>query len=143
MQIEAEDQVGYRPRAVVAQSQLTSISDISEKDRVEIARKKEEAINRLQQKKLEAELTSAFLDEPGGVWTPGAPLTLAKTAAEGSRSALVSSRKRLRVYPTVRFLFHPRPQQGRGQLGFRLLKPRHVALHLIRSLTQRKGLLQP
>ena len=50
-QIEAEDQVGDRQRAVVAHSQFTSISDISEKDRVEIARKKEAAIKRLQQKK--------------------------------------------------------------------------------------------
>ena len=49
-QIEAEDQVGDRPRAVVAHSQFTSISDISEKDRAEIARKKEAAIKRLQQK---------------------------------------------------------------------------------------------
>ena len=50
-QIEEEDQVGDRPRAVVAPSQLTSISDISEKDSVVIARKKEAAIKRLQQKK--------------------------------------------------------------------------------------------
>ena len=50
-QIEEEDQVGDRPRAVAAPSQLTLINGISEKDRAEIASKKEEAIKCLQKKK--------------------------------------------------------------------------------------------
>ena len=50
-QIAGEDQVADRPRAVAAYSQVPSISDISEKERAEIARKKEEAIKRLQGKK--------------------------------------------------------------------------------------------
>ena len=52
-QIEAEGQVGDRPRAVAAPPQFTSISGISEQDtcRVEIASKKEAAIKRLQKKK--------------------------------------------------------------------------------------------
>jgi hypothetical protein len=49
-QIAGEDQVVDRPRAVAAYSQFPSISDISEKERAEIARKKEEAIKRLQGK---------------------------------------------------------------------------------------------
>ena len=51
IQIEEENQVGDRPRAAAAPSQLTSISGISDKDRAEIASKKEEAIKRLQKKK--------------------------------------------------------------------------------------------
>ena len=50
-QIVEEDQVGDRTRAAAALSQPTSISDISEKDRVMIARKREAAIKRLTQKK--------------------------------------------------------------------------------------------
>ena len=49
-QIAGEDQVGDRPSAVVAYSQFPSISDISEKERVGIARKKAEALKRLQGK---------------------------------------------------------------------------------------------
>ena len=48
--IAGEDQVVDRPRAVAANSQFPSISDISEKERVEIARKKAEALRRLQGK---------------------------------------------------------------------------------------------
>ena len=49
-QIAGEDQVGDRPRAVAVNLQFPSISDISEKERVEIARKKAEALKRLQGK---------------------------------------------------------------------------------------------
>ena len=44
IQIEEENKVGDRQRAVAAPSQLTSISGISDKDRAGIASKKEEAI---------------------------------------------------------------------------------------------------
>ena len=50
-QIEEEGQVGDRPRAVAAPSQLSTISVISEKDRLRIARNRETTIKRLQQKK--------------------------------------------------------------------------------------------
>ena len=56
IQIEEENQVGDRPRAVAAPSQLTSISGIYDKDRAEIASKKEEAIKHLQKKKPRGEL---------------------------------------------------------------------------------------
>ena len=56
-QIEEENQVGDRPRAAAAPSQLTLISGISEAVRTVIARKKEDSKEKRQRKRLKRKKT--------------------------------------------------------------------------------------